>query len=79
MKGLESVYELLQTRLNEAEIAEAVEDASVQVVDSAVTPLEPCQSTAAHQSGSRAGGRPHVRNSCGMRARIPGSVGTFTA
>jgi polysaccharide biosynthesis transport protein len=41
VKGLESVYELLQTRLNEAEIAEAVEDASVQVVDSAVTPLGP--------------------------------------
>jgi tyrosine-protein kinase Etk/Wzc len=41
VKGLESVYTLLQTRLNEAEIAEAVEDASVQVVDSAVTPLGP--------------------------------------
>jgi capsular exopolysaccharide synthesis family protein len=41
VKGLESVYDLLQSRLKEAEIAEAVEDASVQVVDSAVTPLGP--------------------------------------
>jgi capsular exopolysaccharide synthesis family protein len=41
VKGLETVYDLLQSRLKEAEIAEAVEDASVQVVDSAVTPLAP--------------------------------------
>jgi succinoglycan biosynthesis transport protein ExoP len=41
VKGLETVYELLQGRLNEAEIAVAVKDASVQVVDSAVTPVSP--------------------------------------
>ncbi len=39
--SLESVYNLLQTRLNEAEIAEAVTDASVQVVDSALIPSAP--------------------------------------
>jgi succinoglycan biosynthesis transport protein ExoP len=41
VKGLETVHDLLQGRLNEAEIAEAVTDASVRVVDSAVTPYAP--------------------------------------
>lgn len=40
-KGLEDVYTLLQTRLKQAEIQEGVTDPSVQVVDSAVTPLRP--------------------------------------
>ncbi|HEY7636740.1 MAG TPA: GumC family protein, partial [Gemmatimonadales bacterium] len=40
-KVLEDMYSLLQTRLKEAEIAQAVEDASVQVVDRAVPPLAP--------------------------------------
>ena len=41
VKGLEGVYTLLQTRLNEAEIAVAAKDASIEVVDSAVTPTAP--------------------------------------
>jgi Uncharacterized protein involved in exopolysaccharide biosynthesis len=40
-KGLEDVYTLLQTRLKQAEIQQGVTDPSVQVVDSAVTPLRP--------------------------------------
>jgi polysaccharide biosynthesis transport protein len=40
-KVLEEVYTLLQTRLKEAEIAQAVEDGSVQLVDPAARPLEP--------------------------------------
>jgi uncharacterized protein involved in exopolysaccharide biosynthesis len=40
-KGLEDVYTLLQTRLKQAEIQEGVTDPSVEVVDSAVTPLRP--------------------------------------
>jgi capsular exopolysaccharide synthesis family protein len=40
-KGLEDVYTLLQTRLKEAEIQQGVTDPSVQVVDSAPTPLRP--------------------------------------
>lgn len=40
-KGLEDVYTLLQTRLKQAEIQQGVTDPSVQVVDSAVTPLKP--------------------------------------
>jgi capsular exopolysaccharide synthesis family protein len=40
-KVLEEMYTLLQTRLKEAEISQAVEDASVQVVDRAVRPLMP--------------------------------------
>jgi polysaccharide biosynthesis transport protein len=40
-KVLEEMYSLLQTRLKEAEIAQAVEDPSVQVVDYAVRPLMP--------------------------------------
>ncbi|HEX7120006.1 MAG TPA: polysaccharide biosynthesis tyrosine autokinase [Longimicrobiales bacterium] len=38
---LEQIYTLLQTRLKEAEIAEAVEDASVRVVDGALPGREP--------------------------------------
>ncbi len=38
---LEQIYTLLQTRLKEAEIAEAVEDPSVRVVDPAIRPQEP--------------------------------------
>ena len=38
---LEQIYTLLQTRLKEAEIAEAVEDPSVRVVDPAIPPQEP--------------------------------------
>ncbi|MFL5575971.1 MAG: GumC family protein [Gemmatimonadaceae bacterium] len=42
VKGLEQIYEQLQTRLKEAEIAEAAEDdASVQLVDAAVLPRAP--------------------------------------
>lgn len=41
VKSLEAVYNLLQGRLNEAEIAVAVRDASIQVLDSAVTPTAP--------------------------------------
>jgi capsular exopolysaccharide synthesis family protein len=41
VKSLETVYNLLQGRLNEAEIAVAVQDASIQVVDSAITPTAP--------------------------------------
>jgi polysaccharide biosynthesis transport protein len=41
VKSLVTVHDLLQERLNEAEIAEAVTDASVRVVDSAVTPSGP--------------------------------------
>lgn len=40
-KGLEEIYTLLQTRLKEAEVAEAVEDASVRVVDEASLPRAP--------------------------------------
>jgi len=40
-KGFEEVYDLLQTRLKEAQIAEAAGDATVEVVDTAVAPLEP--------------------------------------
>lgn len=40
-KVLEEIYLLLQTRLKEAEIAEAVEDPSVRVVDPAVRSIEP--------------------------------------
>ncbi len=40
-KVLEDMYTLLQTRLKEAEIAQAVEDPSVRVVDAAVAPLLP--------------------------------------
>jgi capsular exopolysaccharide synthesis family protein len=42
-KGLEDVYTLLQTRLKQAEIQQGVTDPSVQVVDSATTPLRPSQ------------------------------------
>lgn len=38
---LEEIFMLLQSRLKEAEIAQAVEDVSVRVVDPAVTPLKP--------------------------------------
>ncbi len=38
---LEEIYTLLQTRLQEARIAQAVEDPSVRVVDAAVLPVEP--------------------------------------
>ena len=40
-KVLEEVYSLLQTKLKEAEITQAVEDGSVQLVDPAARPLEP--------------------------------------
>ena len=40
-KGLEEIYTLLQTRLKEGEVAEAVEDASVRVVDIASLPRAP--------------------------------------
>lgn len=40
-KVLEEMYALLQTRLKEAEIAQAIDDPSVQVVDHAVRPLKP--------------------------------------
>jgi capsular exopolysaccharide synthesis family protein len=40
-KVLEEMYALLQTRLKEAEIAQAVDDPSVQIVDRAVRPLMP--------------------------------------
>lgn len=38
---LSEIYTLLQTRLKEAEIAQAVEDATVRVVDPAITSYEP--------------------------------------
>ena len=38
---LEEIYTLLQTRLKEAEIAEAVEDPTVRVVDPAIRPIKP--------------------------------------
>lgn len=38
---LEQIYTLLQTRLKEAEIAQAVEDISVRIVDPAVKSIEP--------------------------------------
>lgn len=38
---LEEIYTLLQTRLKEAEIAQAVDDASVRVVDPAIRPVDP--------------------------------------
>lgn len=40
-KGYEEVYDLLQTRLKEAQIAEAAGDASMEVVDTAVVPDGP--------------------------------------
>ncbi|HKJ02366.1 MAG TPA: GNVR domain-containing protein, partial [Longimicrobiales bacterium] len=40
-KVLEEVYTLLQNRLQEARILEAVEDASVRIVDPAILPIEP--------------------------------------
>ena len=40
-KILNEMYGLLQTRLKEAEIAQAVQDASVRVVDPAIAPLVP--------------------------------------
>jgi polysaccharide biosynthesis transport protein len=42
-KSLEDVYTLLETRLKQAEIQEGVTDPSVQVVDSAVTPVRPAR------------------------------------
>ena len=39
-KVLEDMYALLQTRLKEAEIAQAIDDPSVRLVDRAVRPLE---------------------------------------
>ena len=39
-KVLAEMYSLLQTRLKEAEIAQAIDNPSVQVVDHAVAPLE---------------------------------------
>jgi polysaccharide biosynthesis transport protein len=41
VESLEAVHNALQTRLSEAEIAESVVDASVAVLDSAVTPTSP--------------------------------------
>jgi len=41
VKGLEDIYTLLQGRLQEAEIAQAAKDISVQVVDTAVAPSGP--------------------------------------
>ena len=41
VKGLEDVVTLLQTRLKEAEIAQAVEDPSVRIVDAAILPRKP--------------------------------------
>jgi len=41
VNALEQVYTLLQGRLQEAEIAEAAKDVSVQVVDTAVAPSSP--------------------------------------
>ncbi len=38
---LKEIYTLLQTRLKEAEMAQAVEDATVTVVDEAITPRSP--------------------------------------
>jgi tyrosine-protein kinase Etk/Wzc len=38
---LDEVYTVLQTRLKEAEVAQAVEDASVRVVDAAILPVAP--------------------------------------
>ncbi|HET9983735.1 MAG TPA: polysaccharide biosynthesis tyrosine autokinase [Longimicrobiales bacterium] len=40
-KVLEDIYTMLQTRLKEAQIAAAVEDPSVRVVDPAIAPLKP--------------------------------------
>jgi succinoglycan biosynthesis transport protein ExoP len=40
-KLLEEIYTLLQSRMQEAEIAEAVEDPSVRIVDVALTPAAP--------------------------------------
>jgi capsular exopolysaccharide synthesis family protein len=40
-KVLEEMYALLQTRLKEAEIAQAIDDPSVQLVDRATRPLQP--------------------------------------
>jgi tyrosine-protein kinase Etk/Wzc len=40
-KVLEDIFTLLQTRLKEAQIAAAVEDPSVRVIDPAVPPLKP--------------------------------------
>lgn len=41
MTTLAELYTLLQTRLKEAQVAEAVEDPSVRVVEEAILPLEP--------------------------------------
>lgn len=38
---LDEVYTVLQTRLKEAEVAQAVEDASVRIVDTAILPVRP--------------------------------------
>jgi tyrosine-protein kinase Etk/Wzc len=40
-KGYEEVYTMLQTRLKEAQIAEAARDASMEIVDTAIAPDEP--------------------------------------
>ena len=40
-KGLEEIVTLLESRLKEAEIAEAVEDPSVRLVDAAILPRKP--------------------------------------
>src|SRR6185312_13269561 len=40
-KVLEGVYTMLQTRLKEAEVAEASRDPSVRVVDAAIAPTRP--------------------------------------
>jgi tyrosine-protein kinase Etk/Wzc len=40
-KVLEEIYLLLQTKLKEAEIAQAVEDPSVRLIDPAVVPIKP--------------------------------------
>ena len=51
-KLLEQVHSLLQTRLKEAEIAQAVEDPSVQVVDAAVVPRKPIRPRRAFNLGA---------------------------
>ena len=53
----QELYTLLQTRLKEAEITQAMEDPSVRIVDPAVVPEHPVRAHSAAQPGALPGAR----------------------
>lgn len=83
---LQGMYELLQTRLKEAEIAAAVEDASIRVVDAADLPTEPVGPGVPLFAGVSAGvalllgvglvfAREHADQSVHTRADVQAAIG----